>query len=195
LADGLSYYDLEQYLFETVHDHFHSQHRLDAFDFISIIIWKANRAKTKVVKRILASNSALSSADLDSRISILTGSLHTASEHRERLRILMEDWGFRLPMATAVLTVLWPEFFTVYDARVCDHLEEYHKLANLTRFDNIWQGYEKFRASVIARSPPGLSLRDKDRWIWGTSSAKQLGDDIETWNQAKAARAPGNQAS
>jgi hypothetical protein len=42
--------------------------------------------------------------------------------------ILMRDWGLRLPMASAILTVLFPEEFTVYDQRVCGSLSVSRKV-------------------------------------------------------------------
>jgi len=47
MNDYLEYYDLERYLFENVHQRFHLEHSLGAFDFFSIVIWKANRAKSQ----------------------------------------------------------------------------------------------------------------------------------------------------
>ena len=43
--DFLRYYDLETYLFDDVHDRFHRQGSLSAFNFFAIVVWKANRAK------------------------------------------------------------------------------------------------------------------------------------------------------
>jgi hypothetical protein len=50
--DYLKYYDLETYLFEDVRQRFHKQGKLDAFDLFSIIIWKANRARSKLAQRL-----------------------------------------------------------------------------------------------------------------------------------------------
>jgi hypothetical protein len=54
ILDYVAIYDQETYLFETVHSRFHEQGFLSAFDFFCIIIWKANRAKSKIAKRLLA---------------------------------------------------------------------------------------------------------------------------------------------
>ena len=51
--DYVRYYDLESYLFEDVRQQFQSEGSLSAFDFFSIVIWKANRAKSKIAKRLL----------------------------------------------------------------------------------------------------------------------------------------------
>jgi hypothetical protein len=52
--DFLGYYDLEKYLFEDVARRFQKDGKLDAFDLFSIIIWKAERAKSKLAKRLIA---------------------------------------------------------------------------------------------------------------------------------------------
>ena len=52
-SDYVRYYNLEPYLFTTVHKRFQRQHELGAFDFMSIVVWKANRAKSQVAKRLL----------------------------------------------------------------------------------------------------------------------------------------------
>ena len=52
-AECIQFYALESYLFNTVHRRFAQQGYLGAFDFFCIVIWKANRAKTKVAKRLL----------------------------------------------------------------------------------------------------------------------------------------------
>lgn len=175
MVDYLRYYDLEAYLFQDVRRRFHVQGQLSAFDFFSIVIWKANRAKSAIAKRLLKKGG---SDDLDQVVGNLSRSLLEAGTPKERLRILMEDWGFLLPMASAVLTVLWPEDFTVYDVRACNELGRFRQLANWTRFDRVWPTYEEFREAVRAAGPAGLSLRDKDRYLWAKSSATQLEEDI-----------------
>lgn len=177
MVDGLRYYHLETYLFEDVRSRFQADGSLSAFDFFSIVIWKANRAKTRVARRLLAKAPERAS-NLDTIVRHLTKSLFDAGTHRERLRILLEDWGFRLPMATAVLTVLWPNFFSVYDVRACKQLGKHYESGGWTGFDRIWSCYAQFREAVLAAGPDGASLRDKDRFLWGTSSAQQLERDI-----------------
>ena len=44
--------DLEKYLFDDVINKFEENGYINAFDFFCIIIWKANRAKTKVANKI-----------------------------------------------------------------------------------------------------------------------------------------------
>ena len=51
--DYLQYYDLESYLFDTVSQRFHKEGRLNAFDLFSIIVWKAERAKSRLAHRLI----------------------------------------------------------------------------------------------------------------------------------------------
>jgi hypothetical protein len=52
-VDYLRFQDFESYLFEDVHRRFQEDGSIGAFDFFAIVIWKANRAKSKVAQRLL----------------------------------------------------------------------------------------------------------------------------------------------
>lgn len=169
----LAFYDLESYLFETVHKRFGRERSLSAFDFFCIVIWKANRAKSKIARRLLGHEGV---TDLEDAVRKLTCAIAKADSPRERMRALMEDWGLLLPMASAILTVLYPEEFTIYDYRVA---EEVHcpGLGNLC-FESLWPKYEAFRQKVCQAVPGDLCLRDKDRCLSGKSFCEQLAGDI-----------------
>lgn len=177
LPDPLTFYDLERYLFEHVSERFHAEGSLGAFDFFAIVIWKANRAKSTIAKRLLRKDPG-GRQQLEPIVRDLTASLHAAVDARNRLRILMQEWGFMLPMASAILTVLWPEEFTVYDVRACKQLGAFRKLGDQTREDRIWDGFVQYRAAVQAAVTEPLSLRDKDRVLWARSAVRQLESDI-----------------
>jgi len=177
--DNIDLYHMEKHLFDTVGPSFRETGALSAFDFFCIVIWKANRAKSKVARKLL-SHDAGARRGLDAIVRDLTASLYAANGMKERLRLLVEDWGFRLPMATAVLTVLWPDYFTVYDVRVCDALGAHHGLQYRTNFAKLWSGYQEFKKDVADKTPQVLSLRDKDRFLWGKSFRMQLESDIKT---------------
>ena len=172
--DYLKLYDDENYLFAEVSRRFSEFGYLNAFDFFCIVIWKANRSKSKIAKRLLSKGHS----DLDSAVVALTKSLANAADDKARMKILIVEWGFRLPMASAILTVLYPMSFTIYDFRVCEALDDFHKLQNKTNFDSLWNGYKSFVAAVNNAGPSEYSLRDKDRWSWGKSFFQQLEEDI-----------------
>ena len=101
------------------------------------------------------------------------------------MKILIDHWGFMLPMASAILTILYPESFTIYDFRICEVLNDFDKLQNKTKCDSLWNGYESFVAAVKKVGPSEYSLRDKDRWLWGRSFCQQLKQDIAEKFQKK----------
>lgn len=51
-------------------------------------------------------------------------------------------------MASAILTILYPEDFTIYDVRVCDVLGDFHNINNKASFENQWFSYTQFLAAV-----------------------------------------------
>lgn len=170
--DYLRYYHCETYLFENVRQHFFRDGELDAFDLFSIIIWKANRSKSKLARRLIRKAGSLESA-----AELFTRELFAARTAEARLLVAMKDWGFRLPMASAILSVLWPDEFTIYDIRVCNELGDFHRVNNVIP-ERAWPGYERYRQAVERAVPSQRLLRDKDRVLWGRSAADQLVRDI-----------------
>ena len=71
-------------------------------------------------------------------------------------------------MASAILTILYPELFTVYDYRAAEQIKNGSKLVNKTRFDAIWDGYVEFRGKVNEIGK-GSTMREKDRYLFGKS--------------------------
>jgi hypothetical protein len=177
--DYSRYYDIETYLFEDVSGRFHAKGSIGAFDFFSIVIWKANRAKSVTAKRLR--KSALPGESVDALCHRLTTQVHDAASAEARFKLLVgPPWAFALPMASAILSVLYPDIFTVYDYRVCEELGEFSSLVNLADPARLWLGYQRFVAAVQSASP-ALNLRCKDRDLIGRSLAKQLTIQIGEW--------------
>lgn len=174
----LQYYNLEDYLFRVVSTRYAQKKSLSAFDFFCIVIWKANRAKSKVANRLLAHGNG--QANLEAAVGILLSTISGAKDQKSRLSVLIETWGFRLPMASAILSVLYPEDFTVYDIRVCDVLGDFKDAQYKTNFTTLWERYSAYVATVKNAVSEHSSLRDKDRFLWGKSFATQLQEDIQS---------------
>jgi hypothetical protein len=174
----LQYYDLEGYLFKVVSSRYSQNKALAAFDFFCIVIWKANRAKSKVAERLLSHGKG--HPNLEAAVDSLLTVISEAKDQRARLYVLIEGWGFRLPMASAILTVLYPEDFTVYDIRVCDVLHDFKDAQYKTNFAALWERYSAYVIVVKGAVPECSSLRDKDRFLWGKSFASQLQTDIQS---------------
>lgn len=94
----------------------------------------------------------------------------------------MEDWGLYLPMASAILTVLFPNEFTVYDVRICETLTRYKKLGARHFSDDLCKEYAHFKDAVATHAPAHPSLRDKDRYLWGKSRYEQVLSEISKLN-------------
>jgi hypothetical protein len=94
------------------------------------------------------------------------------------MKVLVADWGFRLPMASAILTVLYPQAFTVYDVRVCDVLGNFRNTQYRTNFETLWSEYQDYVEAVRTSVEESYDLRDQDRWLWGKSFFEQLKEDL-----------------
>lgn len=175
--DYLRYYDRESYLLEHVGPMFRAGQGLSSFDFFTIVAWKSERAKPRMARLL---QRAASTASLDDAVRQFSAELRGASDSRGRLHVVNEEWKIRLPMASAILSVLYPEEFTVFDIRVSGELGMSPSLP-----DRAWpgraEGYWQFVDRVREQVPEAASLRDKDRILWARSVAKQLRDDIRRW--------------
>lgn len=176
MIDYSQYYNLESHLFDTVARNFHNRHYLTAEEFFCIVIWKANRAKSKIAKKFEKQGS------LDKAIKEFSSLIYNAPTNKDKMAILIKDYKFLLPMASAILSVLYQDEFSVYDIRVCDMLEKayptgnYHKISNWT-FERLWLGYEDYLLKILDIS--GLdNFREADKYLWGKSFYEQLQDDL-----------------
>ena len=174
MDDYKKYYNLDKYLFEDINEKFQRDQVLNVFDFFCIVIWKANRAKSKVANRI-----KLKEPNLDKAVYEITTHLFSAINDEERLRILMVDWKLRLPMSSAILTVLYPDRFSVYDYRVCEMLGKFEDLGHKVKFESLWKGYCQYIEGVLQLVPTESKLRDKDKYLWGKSFFEDLNKNIQ----------------
>ncbi len=162
--------DDEAYLFSVVTERFARQGWLGALDVMAIANWKASRARIHFARRIVTQ----SGQSLEEGARALTRAIAAADTDERRFRVVCGDWGFPLPTGSALLTVLYPDSFTVYDVRVCNELSAFHWLGARTRIESLWEGYLEFAAAVRATAPVSLTLRQADRWLWGRSRHRDL---------------------
>ena len=154
------YYSLEKYLFNDVKNSFHKKKYLTPEEFFCIVIWKANRAKSKVKEGLLSRTKG----SLKDAVCKLTQEIYNASNDQDRLKLLWSCEGIGLPMASAILTVLYPETFTVYDARVAG------QVGNATTVDAYFNEF----IPAVKKKGIGQTLRDKDKYLWGKSFYEDL---------------------
>ncbi|WP_435658086.1 hypothetical protein [Brucella pituitosa] len=158
------YANAETNLFPFIASHFAKTGELDPVDFWAILTWKANRSKNMHRDRITGTNLSFAEAT-----SMIAAGVHGAQTAKDRLEVLMVDWSFKLPTATAILTVLYPDEFTVYDVRVCNMINAFHSIKHRRFSDKLWGDYQAFKSAAVAAAPAGLSLREVDHYLWGKS--------------------------
>src|SRR5664279_5002737 len=185
----LDYYNLETYLFDKVSPQFRKAGKLAPLDFFLILHWKSARARTKARDRLKALVKKRPSGAVKNSFTQATKEIAKSlykARAEERLKVLMKEWKFRLPTATAVLSVLYPDDFTIWDVRVRDAINSVRnpKLSPIREeysdrtWSQIWKGYLDFKRAVIESTPSDLSLRDKDRYLWGKSLAADIERDL-----------------
>jgi hypothetical protein len=82
-----------------------------------ILDWKSSRARTRHRSRLAGIAGSFNAA-----VGEIAADLHAAASPEQRLGVLLTKWGFRLPTASAILSILYPDIFTIYDIRVCNAL-------------------------------------------------------------------------
>jgi hypothetical protein len=176
MPDYIKFYNLEQYLFGEVKKRFHDTGDISPLDFLLILHWKSARARTKAIDRL----KKIVGGDFDRATKEIALSLYRAPDSKKRLELLMNKWQFRLPTATAILTVLYPDEFTIYDVRVREVIgfDPIKEVFSETSWPQTWDDYNKFKKCVIQAAPANLSLRDKDRHLWGKSLSDAIKCDL-----------------
>jgi hypothetical protein len=177
--DYEKFYDLESYLFKDVTDFFQVNGYISGVQFYCVLIWKAERAKFKNARKITKKDM---SKTFDEGVKLLTGAIYRAISDLERIKILF-DWEFWLATASAILTVLYPQRFTVYDFRVVEH-EELKRFKNIDseRSERNAERYLEFIEAVktLKFEKATEDLRSKDRYLWGRSRYTSMIRDIES---------------
>jgi len=159
-------YDIETYLFEQVGPRFRQEGTLEPFDFFAIVVWKSNRAKTKIMRGL---------DDAGKSVQELMNEVAQAATPREKVEVLISVWGIGLAMASAILTVCDPKTFTVLDYRAWETLRAVSVQGLPQRYPATSDEYLDYCA-VCKRLADGVGmcLRDLDRALW----AKSWRDDL-----------------
>jgi len=167
--DYLKYYWLEQeYLEKEVYSEFHKNHYLTPEQFFAIIIWKRNASKTHIKERILNGQPV---SMLPKIIEKITRSIYNAPTKEKKLQVILDfGIGIRLSIASAILTILYPDDFSVYDYRVRGEDKD---ISSFQTEKSIRVYFGEY-ISKVKKSEPHLSLRDCDRTLWAKSWYEDL---------------------
>jgi hypothetical protein len=157
----IEFYNEETLLFEKIGPEFQRGKDPSVIDFETLLAWKSDRPGDAHWMRL--SNICTT---IEDAVAGLCADIRSAENHEARLNVLMRKWGFLLPTAATILTVFYPEFFTMYDERT--RRQTSTENWSQRRFTpKLWKHYCEFKDKIIALASPGLTLRDADRYVMG----------------------------
>jgi hypothetical protein len=170
LKDYLKYYWLENYLFEEVQRNFQKSGHLKPEEFFAIIIWKRAASKTKI------KDSLIDLLDEGKTVESITADVFKNKNHRlKQLNLLTDINQIGVSIASAILTVCYPDDFTIVDVRACASLQRppfnvegfpYEKF--LLKDESTKKLYLEYVDTCKAlAAKKGLRLRDFDRVLFG----------------------------
>lgn len=163
----LKEYDLEKQLFGEINRNFKKNKTLSDEEFFKIVIWKSNRAKGKVLAGIKKSKKSIRQIMRD---------VYNAKNPEEKIKILTKIKWIGLPIASAILTVCYPNKFTILDYRVWDILLKDKKVKAKNPPKSISEYLDYVDICKNYAKKLKLSLRDFDRAMWGRSFHEDLRD-------------------
>ena len=172
---GLDHFDPEGRVFPAIALKVAAGQELTKKDVLLILKWKLGRIKASNYKTVS-----------DRSISSINEAVKSASEESCWVRSLVAldaVPGIGLPTATAILTVCYPDQFTILDWRVLESLRLYPSRlmpAEARKYDSAdWTAkeyVEEFLPQVKERSRIwNSSLRAADQALWGLS--------VERWHE------------
>ena len=178
LEKYLKYYYcfLENYLFEEVNKNFQNNGYLTSEEFFAIVIWKSNRSKTNVRRGIEKTKKT---------IRTITSEVFQAETPEQKLNTLISIPNIGIPIASAILTVCYPDDFTVVDYRACTALKDFGEEIVGNPIKKIPTYFEYLEKCKKLAHKYNFSLRDFDRILWakdfyeGTNGLKHLAKGIE----------------
>lgn len=159
LEKYLDYYFLEDYIFNEIHKNFQEHGHLLPEEFFAIVIWKRNASKTKIIKGLKKDGRSI--LEITSKIS--------AAKTREgKLNILLlpKIEGIAISFASAILSVLYPDDFTVADYRAYTSLKYFGGEINSNPTSSLSAYFKYLDECKILAHKYGFSLRDFDRILW-----------------------------
>ena len=110
LKKYLKYYFLEDYLFNDVRNNFQERGYLIPEEFLAIVIWKRNASKTKILNGIRKNGRTIYE---------ITSGISAAKSREQKISVLLSPKipGIGVAIASAILSVCYPDDFTIADYR------------------------------------------------------------------------------
>jgi hypothetical protein len=166
LTIGSAYYSLDDYLFNRVTQRFARRQTLTRFDFYAIITWKSNRSISKVRDGLRTAN--LTTTALMTQVS-------QCATDQDRMNMLIEINGIGVPVASAILTVCYPDRFTVLDYRAWEALFHFKRVMSKTMPTGTAGYFNTYLPACRTLAQQlRMRLRELDRAMWGWSKRESI---------------------
>jgi hypothetical protein len=161
MEEGLDCYDPENRVFPVIERNVKKGQELSYLDVLLIFKWKLGRVTEQNFEMIRDGGLK----EINGAVKIAGGS--DRGEKIKALKTLMKIKGIKLAMGTAILTVCYPDEFTIIDWRVLEVL-------GLMPVDspgwNVERYFDEYLPMVKEYSDIwDCTLRDADRALWGLS--------------------------
>jgi hypothetical protein len=177
--NGLNHYDPEERVFPAISDRIAAGGKLTKRDVLQILKWKLGRIKGANAQTVSDRNmEAINEAVKDAR---------NAEHSVDALKNLDLIPGIGLATATAILTICYPEEFTIIDWRVLETLDLFPsriaQTAGREHNTEVWTAndYIADYLPCIKKQADlwGCTLREADRALWGLSVKEGIDKMIE----------------
>ena len=164
----IEFYDAEKLLFEKVGPEFRRGIDPSVMHFETLLGWKSERPGDAHWMRLMK----ICGGTMEDAVTAICADIRSAADDKARLEVLIRKWLFYLPTAATILTVFYPEVFTMYDKRTRNQTgtNDWSRRRKFT--PALWEHYREFKAKIVALAPPGLSLRDADRYVMGKDTSE-----------------------
>jgi len=164
----IEFYDDENLLFEKVGPEFRQGIDPSAMYFETLLGWKSERPGDAHWMRLMK----ICGGTMEDTVAAICADIRSAADDKARLEVLIRKWQFYLPTAATILTVFYPEVFTMYDKRTRNQTgtKDWSHRRKFT--PALWQHYCEFKDKIVALAPPDLKLRDADRYVMGKDTAE-----------------------
>ena len=178
LKKYLKYYFLEDYLFNDVNKNFQRRGYLTPEEFFAIVIWKRNASKTKILNGIKKNKRTIRE---------ITSKISAAKTKEQTLDALLfpKIPGIGIAFASAILTVCYPNDFTVADYRAYATLKDFGVEVAGNPTVNVSAYFEYLKKCKELARKHNLSLRNFDRILWakdfyeGANGLKRLAGGVK----------------
>jgi len=152
------YANLEEYLFNSIQKNFEKNHQLTPEEFYTIVIWKANRAKTLIKRELRKSNISIKKLSRD---------LYSQKDPKEKIKLLVDIKGIGYPIASAILSVCYPDEYTIVDYRVKKTMTKLGIKIDGNPSANADAYLDYVMQCKKLANDNKVSLRSIDKYLWG----------------------------